>query len=91
MSDFFVWTKPVARTAHCCNVCHRRINPRETYVHCKGLIDGTFAVWRECRHCNSMIELYRIADLDGNRPGYDTVEDFEFTSITGLRHLAQFK
>lgn len=91
MADFFVWTQPVARVAHRCSVCSRTISKGETYAHCKGFIDGRFHVWRECAHCNAMIESYGIDDLDGNRPGPDSVEDFEFTTITGLRHRAQFK
>lgn len=44
-------SSPVARKAHRCDECFRRINPGEKYLKEATLFEGILEVYKTCQHC----------------------------------------
>ena len=72
----YVTTRPRARTDHVCSDCGRTIGPGETYRHSVVFHDGTVGTWKDCAHCEALVDLYDIA-WDG---GYDDVRIHEWAT-----------
>lgn len=54
----FVDTYPTARTRHRCGLCHRVIDPGETYWRQAGLDHGRAWTSKTCEHCERVVYAY---------------------------------
>lgn len=98
MTFYHVETRK-ARKQHRCEMCGRRIDPGEEYLHGVGM-EGSVWVWKECAHCKAARLLYDI-DYDGEYnadyfeawvddsrwPSFETMTPEQFHQ---LRHAAGY-
>lgn len=81
----FTDTHPRARKEHQCGGCGRTIRPGEKYRRGAGMDGSTAWTWKECTHCEVLVEWFcRIGILDGEY-GPDDFADWEPTTINELR------
>lgn len=57
----FVTSHPKARKEHRCTDCGRTIRTGETYRRGAGFDGGTAWSWKDCRHCEFVLNEYDIA------------------------------
>ena len=76
-------TTPNARKAHKCGMCHRTIDPGETYTRQANLGDSGFYSWKNCQQCDVFLNLIR--DYDGEGVGFETVEEWDPGTMHELR------
>lgn len=86
MSEW-IRTNPVARKEHRCEICCRTIRKGETYLRGVGL-DGNAWTWKECTHCEAMLNLYDIQWDDTYCR--DTVADWDPRSTAEWRVKANW-
>lgn len=82
----FTDTHPRARKEHQCDDCGRTIRPGEKYRRGAGMDGATAWTWKECTHCEVLVEwFYRIDEVrdEGHTP--ETFADWEPTTINELR------
>jgi len=85
---FYTDTHPKARTEHRCDLCARMIQSGETYRRGVAMDGGTAWTWRECAHCEVLLQwLMRIDALWGADEGYnsDSVLEWEPDNLSDLR------
>ena len=69
---------PVARKAHCCDVCHASITPGTRYRNSRLLWEGSVSTWREHEECARV-----------GADSYDRWLDDGYTHDTVYEHLSQ--
>jgi hypothetical protein len=83
-------SKPKARTAHKCMMCHRVIDPGETYTKQFNLGESdNVYTWKNCPQCDVFLSL--IEDWDGDGISDFTVMEWEPDSVWELRLKALWR
>lgn len=84
------WTKPKARTKHCCEMCARVIQPGEDYSRGRGVYDGRWWTSAVCFHCDQLAQyVIRACSLDDGCFA-DDIHEWEPESVEHLRIKAQW-
>lgn len=88
-------TNPVARVQHRCNLCGRRIEPGEQYNRQRNIHDGRAYTFKDCAHCQAMVQTYNRLEGDWYDAweGYtqDDLHEYEPTTMPGARLRAMFR
>lgn len=77
-----------ARKQHHCSMCGRVIDPGETYDCSTNIYDGNLYTWKQCRHCDAMVQILKLHDWAGYPDegiGPDDVGEFEPETIAQAR------
>lgn len=89
MSEHFRRDHRKARKPHTCSMCARRIQPGETYLNGAGMDGGAAWSWKECAHCDALLEYARTMD-DWEYYGPDTIVDWTPETMQQARVKAQW-
>jgi predicted RNA-binding Zn-ribbon protein involved in translation (DUF1610 family) len=75
-----------ARKAHRCELCRRDIEPGEKYRHQRYKDCGDIWTWRQCAHCDAVIDALIADGMCGDFGiDCDLVGEWEPDTIAGLR------
>lgn len=83
---------PTARIPHACDMCGRTIQPGEQYKRAAGLDAGTAWTWKECTHCQALLQVHPEI-LDWIDVGYnaDSVTEWEPRTFEGMLRQSRFR
>lgn len=94
MSAFSAHATPVARKAHFCSCCIRRIDPGEKYFRQRGY-DGSEAwTFKQCAHCLAVTSIWDPRDdTEGNisEDGFDVWSGYPGDTIAETRAIAGWR
>lgn len=82
----FAEAHPRARKEHRCDDCGRTIRPGEKYRRGVGMDGATAWTWKECAHCEVLVEwLYRIDAVWGEGHTPETFAEWDPVTINEWR------
>lgn len=88
-----IWdSEPVARKAHQCEDCGRRIDPGELYLRQRVLGDDGPYTWKRCAHCRALVALYydEMAFDWHEGVGADDISEWEPATPESREHKRQW-
>ncbi len=86
MSDiWFPRTYPRANREHMCVTCYRTIDKGERYVRGSGIWYGSPTSWKQCAHCDSMLDRIDY-DEEFCEDDYDSFEPRDIPELRALVH-----
>lgn len=83
-------TRPVARKPHGCGSCGRTIQPGERYKRGAGM-DGTAWTWKECGHCDVLLEFVLHVWWDDEEYPPDVIVEWDPDGLAELRLKVLFR
>lgn len=77
-----------ARKTHSCELCGREILRGETYMAGSGFGNGEAHSWKECLHCESLVQLVLLHE---DEYSFDVLGEFEPATFTEARWMVQWR